>query len=234
MKLAVKKIVLSVLQLFNLKLVRINKKEKSLPAPFEENTREINDQFYSNTETLKEYYVGRRLLFYRAVVDQLKMLSVVLDNKRVLDVGCGVGFLLNELNQEFNGLQLHGADFSVAAIKASKARFPKMTFFEHNLYCTLKESYDIIFCTEVIEHLEKPFVALQNLERTVVPGGLIVLTVPNGRLDTLNEHINFWSPESWKIFLERELPRCHVQTFTIMSGEFNFALIKTAGHDHNN
>ena len=35
----------------------------------------------------------------------------------------------------------------------------------------------------------------------VLEGGILLVTVPNGRIDTFAGHINFWSPESWDIFV---------------------------------
>jgi len=32
--------------------------------------------------------------------------------------------------------------------------------------------------------------------------GILLITVPNGRNDTFAGHINFWSPESWDVFIE--------------------------------
>jgi len=41
------------------------------------------------------------------------------------------------------------------------------------------ESFDLIWCSEVIEHLEKPDFALSELRRVTKAGGLLVLTTPN-------------------------------------------------------
>jgi 2-polyprenyl-3-methyl-5-hydroxy-6-metoxy-1,4-benzoquinol methylase len=41
------------------------------------------------------------------------------------------------------------------------------------------DSFDLIWCSEVIEHLEKPDFALSELRRVTKPGGLLVLTTPN-------------------------------------------------------
>ena len=41
------------------------------------------------------------------------------------------------------------------------------------------KTFDLIWCSEVIEHLEKPDFALSELRRVTKPGGLLVLTTPN-------------------------------------------------------
>jgi 2-polyprenyl-3-methyl-5-hydroxy-6-metoxy-1,4-benzoquinol methylase len=90
----------------------------------------------------------------------------------------------------------------------------------------LPNRYDVIFCTEVLEHLEKPHVALANLVAALNPGGILVLTVPDGRQDTINEHLNFWSPEGWRAFLIRECPQAELATRKLLNGPYNFALLR--------
>lgn len=195
-------------------------------TPLQENSIELYDKFYGNHEVLDEYYNDIRMKFYREVVEKLILEKVVLDGKKVLDVGCGVGFLLDEVSKVFNPFSLTGTDFSEEAMKVSCKKFPTMEFFRHDIYDPLPEKYDVIFCTEVLEHLEKPFVGLKNLIDALKDNGALVLAVPDGRIDTINEHINFWSPESWKVFLERECPNAKVRTSKLLGGLYNFALLR--------
>lgn len=195
-------------------------------TPLQENSIEIYDKFYGDHEVLDEYYKDVRIKFYQAVAKQLILEEVVLDGKKVLDVGCGVGFLLDEVSKVFNTSSLTGTDFSEEAMKVSRNKFPAMKFFRHDIYDLLPEKYDVIFCTEVLEHLEKPVVGLKNLINALKDNGTLVLTVPDGRIDTSIEHINFWSPESWKVFLERECPNAKVRTTKLMDGSYNFALLR--------
>jgi SAM-dependent methyltransferase len=41
------------------------------------------------------------------------------------------------------------------------------------------KSFDLVWCSEVIEHLRDPAFALSELRRVAKPGGLLVLTTPN-------------------------------------------------------
>src|SRR3954469_5033062 len=40
-------------------------------------------------------------------------------------------------------------------------------------------AFDLVWCSEVIEHLEDPAFALNELRRVTKPGGLLLLTTPN-------------------------------------------------------
>jgi hypothetical protein len=52
------------------------------------------------------------------------------------------------------------------------------------------------------------------------------LTVPNGRSDTLTEHINFWSPESWTAMLRREFLGWVETTTSFRGGAFNCSILQ--------
>jgi hypothetical protein len=54
--------------------------------------------------------------------------------------------------------------------------------------------------------------------------GVLVVTVPDGRNDTFLGHINFWSPESWKIFIEAQCKDFKYETGQVDGGA-NYAFI---------
>ncbi len=95
---------------------------------------------------------------------------------------------------------------------------------EHNIYDSLENTYDIIFCTEVLEYLINPEDALKNLISAMKPGGYLFLTVPNGRIDDFEGHINFRGPESWNIFVQKQAQEYKVETGDIHERNL-FALI---------
>ena len=88
-----------------------------------------------------------------------------------------------------------------------------------------------MICTEVLEHLELPDVALKQMLHATRPGGVVFLTTPDGRVDYSGLHINFWSPESWQIFVSRNSGDCDADlgTFKIRDNSpyaNNFAIIR--------
>jgi 2-polyprenyl-3-methyl-5-hydroxy-6-metoxy-1,4-benzoquinol methylase len=197
-----------------------------LLTPLEENSMALNDAFYSDQQALEHLYQGTQMDLYRAVVDQCIHQHLALNDKAILDVGCGVAYLLSSIRQAFSPRSLAGCDFSRQAVERSRESFPEMQFFQHDIYDPIPRKYDVVFCTEVLEHLERPFIALANLANALLPGGVLVITVPNGRKDAGIEHLNFWSPESWRVFLERECPAAQVSNTTIVDGRWNFAVVR--------
>jgi SAM-dependent methyltransferase len=103
---------------------------------------------------------------------------------RVLDLGCGDGFLLAEVDRigdlSARGWELHGADYSPAVL-ADARRWP-YTFEQ----CNLEEgapypddTFDIVIASQLIEHLYDPDHLLREARRILRPGGQVLLTTPN-------------------------------------------------------
>jgi 2-polyprenyl-3-methyl-5-hydroxy-6-metoxy-1,4-benzoquinol methylase len=137
---------------------------------------------------------------YPLVKEQIKANTV-----DYLDIGCGSGVLVDQVVREHTSLNANGCDFSSSKISQCNQYYKTDRYFVHDIYQSLKGQYDLITCTEVLEHLESPEKALQNLIAALKPNGRLLVTVPDGRKDTFAGHIHFWSPESFKIFIEKAL-----------------------------
>lgn len=97
----------------------------------------------------------------------------------ILDVGCGEGFILENLRQKKIGKELTGIDFSAHAIEIGKKLHPKISIQHGNIYNLPfpADSFDLIICCEVLEHLEFPEKALIEIKR--VTKNNCVISVPN-------------------------------------------------------
>lgn len=123
----------------------------------------------------------------------------------IADYGCGTGVLVNKLKSNYPDKDINGFDFSKEKINNCKMHYKNISdsFKVLDVYENNANIYDVIIATEVLEHLLYPKKALINLISSLNPsGGRIFLTVPDGREDSFTGHIHFWSPESWKLFIE--------------------------------
>lgn len=132
-----------------------------------------------------------------------KILEAVSPKSRVLDVGCGNGVLLRKLAVE-RGCDCVGLDISSVAIKSLKeinlsgvvARLPRLPFTE--------SCFDTVIATEVLEHIQDPSKALQEMKRTIKPGGLLICSVPNECMttDECDEHLHDFDLSAFSNLIE--------------------------------
>jgi 2-polyprenyl-3-methyl-5-hydroxy-6-metoxy-1,4-benzoquinol methylase len=101
----------------------------------------------------------------------------------ILDVGCGNGELLMSMKETFPYATFSGVDISPHVIKKNASRFQDITFDVLNLELqSLSSQFDLVVCSEVIEHLNDRPKALENLASMVKPGGHLLLTAPTGKI----------------------------------------------------
>ena len=102
--------------------------------------------------------------------------------KRVLDVGCGPGYLASILAER--GYQVTG----VEQPGPWTAAFPSTAqLIESDLEKGLPPiitQFDFVLCADILEHLRRPDVLLRQLLGVVAPGGVLIASLPNSG--------NFW------------------------------------------
>jgi len=107
-------------------------------------------------------------------------LAEVSPNSKILDVGCKKAHLLDLLIAKQIDCDYTGIDISQTVIDDLKGK--SGTFLVHDLMEPLpfaKNSFDFIFCLEVLEHLENPTFALKQFYDALKPDGVLLLSVPN-------------------------------------------------------
>lgn len=118
---------------------------------------------------------------YESIVSELARGS------RVVDLGCGIGFLLFWLESTRPGFfQLTGVDISEPQLALARKYLPAtVTLVREEASDILgrsTQSFEAVFCTDVLEHIETEDELLHLLELvkgSLVPGGVFVCRVPN-------------------------------------------------------
>lgn len=95
----------------------------------------------------------------------------------LLDYGAGLGELLTRLHSSGGFSRLAGVDLFPRPTGLPEA----IEWLQQDLNDVpkLAESYDVVVCSETIEHLENPRQVFRALYSLLKPGGLLVLTMPN-------------------------------------------------------
>lgn len=95
----------------------------------------------------------------------------------VLDVGCHVGDLLTMLRER--GLEVSGIENSPAAVARCRALGLDVRQGRIEQVELDEVAYGTITLSHVLEHLAEPVAVLKKLWRALVPGGRLVVAVPN-------------------------------------------------------
>jgi len=100
-----------------------------------------------------------------------------------LEVGCGESYALRYLAEKnlVKQSNIYGIDQSKLAIKHISASLPHAHFEQGDIYdLSFKKSFfDVVLMMEVIEHLENPKAALQQVYSVTKKGGTFYLSFPN-------------------------------------------------------
>jgi len=99
--------------------------------------------------------------------------------RRYLEIGCGFGFVMDYGRRMF-GWQVQGFDpgFIAAAGREALALPIENRYFAG--VGPKDAKFDLVFCSEVLEHIADPGQFVQRLRNALTENGLLLLTTPNG------------------------------------------------------
>lgn len=112
---------------------------------------------------------------------------------KILEVGCGRGFILNILSElspaDFHGVDINRKHLAVAR-KQLKNRNVRIKYASAYALPYSDHTFDAVVFTEVLEHLGDENKALNEIHRVLKPRGKLIMTVPNKEYPFLWDPIN--------------------------------------------
>ena len=141
--------------------------------------------YYPNAVAPDYEVVENRISFYMRI-DQAEGIdsallplfaSPELNNRPVIDVGCGLGFTSDFVR--FQGRLCLAFDPSSAAQMSQNKLGIQIQQELASPSNTVTTPEKLVFCSEVIEHVEKPLEFLRNLRAVAGSDGFLILTTPN-------------------------------------------------------
>lgn len=106
---------------------------------------------------------------------------------KLLEVGCGTGFVLSGINERFPGIELSGSEIYCAGLGIAQRRVQGAFLFQMDARAIpFVSEFDVIGAFDVLEHIADDELVLRQFHRALRPGGGILVTVP--------QHGFLWSP----------------------------------------
>jgi SAM-dependent methyltransferase len=130
------------------------------------------------------------------------LLAEVRPGDRVLDLGCGAGRFLSLLDDAV------GAEIAEAAAERARRHGEVVLIGDDGTLPLGHGEFDLVWCSEVIEHVPDALGLLQEARRVLKPAGRLVLTTPDHGLarrlalaalrfethfDPLGQHVRFFT-----------------------------------------
>lgn len=150
-----------------------------------ERNEALYDSFWETVPDYSRYNPGarhRRRLLLRALPRH--------HGFSLLDVGCGDGLFLRILRLERPDIpSLDGADLAPAQVERNRSSMPGMDFHVLDIQAAaLDTTFDVVVCSEVVEHVGDQRAAMENLGKMVRGKGQLIVTCPTGTLYRTERH----------------------------------------------
>lgn len=115
------------------------------------------------------------------IFSRLRRFAPVSGNARALEVGPGSGVYLPLMSELFT--QVLATDVEDAFLKHSEVlreRHSNLSFLIDDITESklAAHSFDLILCTEVVEHIADSAAAIYGMRRLLKPGGILILSTP--------------------------------------------------------
>lgn len=145
-----------------------------------------DEEFRDYYKTVSDTAIKRETDLNKACIERI-MQSV--ENGKILDVGCGRGFLVNLLSQKHNDVS--GIDIYIP--DAMQTKFPQLKFYEGSAEKLPfpDKHFDTVICTHTLEHVRNLAQAIAELRRVAKK---LIIIVPKQRpyKYTFDLHLNFF------------------------------------------
>ena len=159
-----------------------------------------NSRYFSNSFSNKTDCNSRHQDFLARYLVKVKPYSL-------LDVGCGSGFLLHQLQKRVCISKAIGVDINTSDKNSSTSESNQITLINSEILEYLLKIpdgyFDITLCTHVLEHLKDPGILISEMRRVSSRASIFVAPLEKKFAWGLNYHVNFYeTPQQFlNIFL---------------------------------
>jgi len=145
------------------------------PANLDDVYKDDEYEIFTTAET-KAHFQYKMERFGRERVALLETVCGSLSGKKILEVGCGNGYVLAAAKEKSS--QCYGSEFSKKNI-AKAIHNTGLPIYPDPLESFPQKDFDIIMSFDVLEHVEHPVNFVQSISNLLKPGGYILFYTPN-------------------------------------------------------
>lgn len=169
--------------------------------------QEVPPNYYQNgikKNILQHVWHTGKLRMTRSLIQ-----SIHNQPKKILDIGCASGWFLSELSKFYPQAHCTGIDVYEEAIQYGKTWYSNLKLIHADAHALpfKKNSFDILICNEVLEHVLDPEKVLKEIQRVLRPGGYAVIEMDTGNM--LFRFVWFW----WTHARHGVWEHAHIQVF---------------------
>lgn len=135
-----------------------------------------------SAESMEEVKLGSPSTYWSSgLAYRLKKTQKYVDfkNKKVLDVGCGVGMFMSKFKEL--GAEVYGIDVDKERVDIAKKSYENVYVSPAEKMPFRPNTFDVIWLHEVIEHVNDDAQTLNECFRVLKKGGKLVIFAPNRR-----------------------------------------------------
>lgn len=112
-----------------------------------------------------------------------------------LEIGCGTGYVLSAVEKAFPETEIYGSELFAEGLHFARKRIARASLMQMDaLRIPFIEEFDVVGAFDVLEHIENDTGVLENINRSLKPGGGCIFTVPQHKwlwsaIDEISYHV---------------------------------------------
>ncbi len=151
------------------------------PLPIQEDIEKLYNNAYQNVSSSYFSKVRKKMNRSKRRSKFLEKFILKKNNIKFLDIGSNGGFMVEAAR--LRGHEATGIEIDPYSIKYARQHYTKNVFFEGNLEAyydkNSEKKFDIIYCSEVIEHLVDINKFIMLIKKLLDTNGIVFLTTPD-------------------------------------------------------